>query len=232
MAAILPSSVALIVAAGSGNRFGGDKVILPLAGLPVVAWSLRAFQETPSIGLIALVVPAGKEAVFGRIAAEAGITKLGPVVAGGATRRDSVMRGLSALPAATGLVAIHDAARPLVTPALIERCLAVAGEAGASAAACPVTETLHQADSTGNAVRTIDRTALWAMQTPQVFRAAPLSALLSGAEPGTDEVSAALAAGWRISFVENLEPNPKITWPADLRTASALLGGRNMKNAG
>ena len=221
-----PISAAIIVAAGSGNRFGGDKITLPLAGSPVLAWSLKAFDESDEIGTIVIVVPSGREEDFLEIARAAGISKPLIIVAGGGTRRESVIRGLSSLPPGTDLVAIHDAARPLVTPDLIRRCLESAAISGASAAAAPVTETLHLADQERNAVRTIDRTGLWAMQTPQVFRAEPLGRLLGIASPGTDEVSAALEAGWKIPFVENLRPNPKITWPSDLETAEALLAIR------
>jgi 2-C-methyl-D-erythritol 4-phosphate cytidylyltransferase len=219
----LPASAALIVAAGSGSRFGGDKVTLPLLGRPVLAWSLKAFQETEGIVTMVIVVPRGREEEFRGIVRSSGVSKPVAIVAGGPTRRDSVILGLSSLPPEIQLVAIHDAARPLVTPDLILRCLEAAAIAGASAAAAPVTETLHLADQERNAVRTIDRTGLWAMQTPQVFRAAPLTRLLEVAAPGTDEVSAALEAGWKIPFVENLRPNPKITWPCDLEVASALL---------
>jgi 2-C-methyl-D-erythritol 4-phosphate cytidylyltransferase len=101
-------------------------------------------------------------------------------------------------------------------------------ETGASAAAVPVSDTLHQADQSGYAAKTVDRSGLWAMQTPQVFRAEPITKLLGEQTLGkpTDEVSVALAAGWRIPFVENREPNLKITWPADLALAEAVLRSR------
>lgn len=226
MTSPLPPSAALIVAAGSGSRFGGDKVTLPLLGRPVLGWSLKAFQETEGIGAIVLVVPSGRVEDFRGIVRSSGVSKPVTIVAGGPTRRDSVILGLSSLPPEIQFVAIHDAARPLVTPGLILRCLEAAAIAGSSAAAAPVTETLHLADQERNAVRTIDRTGLWAMQTPQVFPAEALSLLLELATPGTDEVSAALEAGWKIPFVENLLPNPKITWPCDLEVASALLAMR------
>ena len=101
-------------------------------------------------------------------------------------------------------------------------------ETGASAAAVPVSDTLHQADQSGYAAKTVDRSGLWAMQTPQVFRAETITKLLGEQTLGkpTDEVSVALAAGWRIPFVENREPNLKITWPADLALAEAVLRSR------
>lgn len=225
---LFPECAAVLVGGGSGSRFGGDKLAVPVAGLPVLAWSLLAFEQTPSISSIVLVAPAGREEEFRSIAGDAGVSKLRAVVTGGCHRSESVLRGLHALPPTAGFVAIHDAARPLVTPDLINRCLEAARETGASAAAVPVSETLHQADQEGCAARTIDRGGLWAMQTPQVFRAGPLTKLLGERSLGkpTDEVSVALAAGWRVPFVENREPNPKITWPSDLAVAGVLLSSR------
>lgn len=219
---------AVIVGGGSGSRFGGDKLAVPIAGQPVLAWTLHAFEETPSIESIVLVAPGGREGEFRSIATSAGITKLLAVVAGGSHRKESVLNGLRALPSSTDLVAIHDAARPLVSPLLITRCLEKAAEAGASSAAMPVSDTLHQADLEGCAARTVDRSGLWAMQTPQVFRFAPIKKLLEDQSVGkpTDEVSVALAAGWRIPFVENREPNLKITWPSDLSVAESMLRSR------
>lgn len=225
---LLPVSAAVIVGGGTGSRFGGDKLSIPIAGRPLLSWSLMAFQETDAISIIVIVAPAGSEERFGEIAAEAGITKLVAVVSGGPHRHESVSRGLAALPDDVELVAIHDAARPLVTSELITRCLVAAIATGASASAAPVTDTLHLADREQCAARTIDRTGLWAMQTPQVFRAAPLNELLNSIDTGnpTDEVSVVLAAGWRVPFVENLQPNLKITWPEDFSIAEAVLKNR------
>lgn len=228
LAKSLPVSAAVIVAGGSGSRFGGDKLSVQLAGRPLLAWSLLAFEQTPSISFIVLVTSEARIEEFRAIAQAEGITKLTAIVTGGAHRNESVSRGLqalNALPVSPELVAIHDAARPLVTVDLITRCLEAAAGSGASSAAAPVSDTLHQADQEGCAVRTVDRAGLWSMQTPQVFRIAPLTDLLKtpGIGKPTDEVSVALAAGWRIPFVENLEPNIKVTWPADLALAEAVL---------
>jgi len=224
----LPVSAAVIVAGGSGSRFGGDKLSVQLAGKPLLAWSLLAFERHPSISSIVLVAPEERKEEFRAIAQAEEISKLAAIVSGGAQRNESVMKGLhalNALPISPELVAIHDGARPLVTADLITRCLEAAAESGASSAAAPVSDTLHQADQEGCAVRTVDRSGLWGMQTPQVFRAVPLTDLLKtpGIGKPTDEVSVALAAGWRIPFVENLESNIKVTWPADLALAEAVL---------
>ena len=225
----LTSSAAVIVGGGSGSRFGGDKLTVAVAGKPLLAWSLLAFEQTPAISAIVVVAPTGSEEKFRDIAREAGISKLLSVIAGGAHRHESVVLGLRTLPSSIELVAIHDAARPLILPKLITRCLQSAALNGASAAAVPVTDTLHQSDQNQCAVRTVDRTGLWAMQTPQVFRLATLLKLLdeAAADKPTDEVSVMLDAGWRVPFVENLEPNLKITWPDDLAVAEAILHNRN-----
>ena len=222
---------ALIVGGGLGSRFGGDKLMVPLAGAPLLSWTLRAFQDTPAISFIILVAPAGLEAKFRDIAREWGVTKLLSIVSGGQQRYESVLRGLTALlnhqPEAA-LVAIHDAARPLVTPDLITRCIERASESGAAAAGVPVSDSLHVADQEGCAMQTVDRTGLWAMQTPQVFHPSPLASLLGNSSGGipSDEVAVALSAGWKIPFVRSHLPNPKVTWPEDLMLAEALLKAR------
>ena len=228
-----PLSGAVVVGGGSGNRFGGDKLTVSIAGKPLIAWTLRAFERTAAISSIVLVVPVGREEEFRSMALAEGVTKLTSVIPGGAHRHESVKRGLQALPKETELAVIHDAARPLITPALITRCIGVAAKEGASALAAPVTDTLHEADPMGLARRTIDRTPLRAMQTPQVFRARGIRDLLD-AVPGrpTDEVSLALAAGWRVPLVENSEPNIKVTWPQDVVMAEALLRVREGKEQG
>lgn len=228
---LFPRCGAVIVGGGRGTRFGGDKLSLPVAGRPLIAWTLLAFEQTPGISSIVLVIPEGREDEFRRIAQEAGISKLTAVLAGGSHRQESVSRGLHALPKGTALAAIHDAARPLITTAMITRCLEVAAKEGASALAAPVTDTLHETDTARYAVRTIDRSALHAMQTPQVFRTAAIRDLLDNQDmkssQPTDEVSVALTAGWRIPFVEHLEPNPKVTWPHDLLVVEALIRARD-----
>lgn len=203
-----------------------------IAGKPLIAWTLRAFEQTPALSSIVLVVPEGREEEFSSIAHAEGVTKLTSVLPGGAHRHESVKRGLQALPKETQLAVIHDAARPLITPSLITRCIEVAAKAGASSLAAPITDTLHETDGAGCAARTIDRSSLHAMQTPQVFRAQGIRDLLDTAEGSpTDEVSLALAAGWRVPLVENSEPNIKVTWPQDVVMAEAMLRFREGQGA-
>ncbi|MEY2907279.1 MAG: 2-C-methyl-D-erythritol 4-phosphate cytidylyltransferase [Verrucomicrobiota bacterium] len=231
----LPASAAVIVGGGSGNRFGGDKLTVSLAGKPLIGHTLSAFEGTVAVSAIVLVVPPGREEEFRTIAREEGIAKLTSVIPGGEHRHESVRRGLEALPSQVELVAIHDAARPLITPDLITRCLEIAAKEGASALAAPVTDTLHRINASGCAAGTVDRTTLRAMQTPQVFRAAEIRDLLASVSgKPTDEVSVAIAEGKKVSLVEHHEPNLKVTWPQDVVMAEALLrvrgGKRERKN--
>jgi len=177
----IPTAAAVIVGGGSGSRFGGDKLTRLLAGKPLLAHTLASFEAAPRISEIVLVIPAGREEEFRAIARDAGISKLSAVVTGGRHRHESVLNGLNALPAGIDFVAIHDAARPLITPALIERTLEAADHEGAAAVAAPVTDTLHRIDASGHAAGTVDRSSLRAMQTPQVFRVQELIGLMDSA---------------------------------------------------
>ena len=215
---------AVIVGGGSGTRFGGDKLTGLIAGKPLIAHTLSAFEASGGMSSIVLVVPAGREEEFRAIARDAGITKLSGVVTGGGHRHESVLNGLKALPPEIDFVAIHDAARPLITPELITRSLEAAFREGASAVAAPVTDTLHRIDHSGHAAGTVDRSSLRAMQTPQVFRVHEIMELFDAVEGiPTDEVSVAMVAGKKVSLVEHSEPNLKVTWPQDVVMAEALL---------
>ena len=231
---MLPKTAAIIVAAGSSTRFGQDKLVAMVHGEPLIRYSLNAFAQTPLITSIILVVPPGREEEFSQIVASTknpSLTAMTQVVAGGVNRHQSVQYGIAALASSVSFVAIHDGARPLITPALIEQSLYEAYSHGAAALALAVTETLHRANANGDAEETIDRTHLWAMQTPQVFRVSDLVELQaeyylkSNVKAGapTDEVSALLQRGIKIHLVENREPNIKVTYPADLALVEASL---------
>jgi len=223
----LPPSAAVVVGGGFGTRFGGEKLTGHLAGKPLVAHTLSAFEATEHISEIILVVPAGREEEFRAIARNFGVSKLTTVVPGGLHRHDSVLRGLKVLASGIDLVAIHDAARPLITPDLITRSLEAAAREGAAAVAAAVTDTLHRIDESGFAAGTVDRSSLRAMQTPQVFRVQEIMALFDAAEGiPTDEVSVAMAAGKKVFLVEHSEPNIKVTWPQDVVMAEAILLAR------
>jgi 2-C-methyl-D-erythritol 4-phosphate cytidylyltransferase len=241
------SIAAVIAAAGSGERLGagGPKAFVPLAGRPMLEWSLDAFRAA---GVAQLVV-----AVPGEVLTEVTSSRrlddgrVGPAedsttyVAGGATRAQSVANALEAVE--TDLVAIHDAARPLVTPELIAgitETLESDPEAAGAIAATPVTDTIkrtarrvlqrpHQSvvNPALGVEETLDRGGLWAAQTPQVFRAASLREALgahSDPDSATDEAMLVEAAGGRVLIHPSSAENLKVTTPFDLKIAERLLG--------
>ncbi|MEI6280239.1 MAG: IspD/TarI family cytidylyltransferase [Verrucomicrobiae bacterium] len=219
----------LIVAAGASRRMGFDKITARLAGRPVLAWSLAAFEACEAIGPSVLVCPGSRREEFEAIAAP--FAKFRWVVPGGTARAESVLNGLSALETfSPRLVAVHDAARPLVTPALIWAVVAAASDCGSSVAAEPVSDTLHRAGHTGLLAETVSRDRLWAMQTPQVagysvLRTANEFESAAGNAP-TDEISALIRAGLRPQPVAHDGWNFKVTYPRDIALAEAVLALR------
>lgn len=222
---------ALLLAAGRSARMGGiDKTTAELAGLPVVAHSLRAFAACEAIEVIVLVATAGNSPLLRELAASHGAGKVTAVVAGGARRRDSVAAGLAALRQAD-LVVVHDTARPLVTGAMIARGLDLAREHGAAIVAVAVTDTIKQvapeASDPAPILRTIDRTTLRAAQTPQTFRRdLLLRAHAASDADATDDATLVEALGERVVLYDAGGPNPKITQPTDLPIIEALLRAR------
>ncbi len=229
---------ALIPAAGRAARFqsaapgaAGNKVYAPLAGKPVLRWTVEAFAKHPEIE--GVVVVCGPEEVAACRAALTGAEKLLAIVPGGRTRQESVAMGLFALGGgADDLVMVHDGARPLVSADVITRCLEAARSFGNSVAALPVTDTLKAADDTQIVTRTVDRDSLWAVQTPQVFRVATLYEAHTGARDlgwtGTDEASLVEKFTEEPVHLTQGDPeNLKITCPEDLRLAEALLLSRS-----
>ncbi|HEX4866901.1 MAG TPA: 2-C-methyl-D-erythritol 4-phosphate cytidylyltransferase [Acidimicrobiales bacterium] len=197
----------IVLAGGSGVRFGQRKQYLQLAGQRVLDWSLAA-AEAHSDGVV-LVVPA--DAVGDPEQADA-------VVAGGATRSGSVRAGLAAVPDEAEVVVVHDAARPVPVPGVWERVLgAVADGADGAVPAVPVADTLR--DREGG---TVDRDRFLAVQTPQAFRAGALRTALAGAVEGTDDASLVEARGGRVVVVDGDPRNIKITTPVDLALAELL----------
>ena len=202
----------IVVAAGSGRRFGGAKQYEPLAGRRVIDWSLAAARAEAD-GVVLVVGPA--QAGDAEAAADV-------VVAGADTRSGSVRAGLAAVPADAEVVVVHDAARPLAGPELF-RDVVAAVRAGADAAVpgVPVVDTLRA--RTGG---TVDRDGLVAVQTPQAFRAAPLRAAHAGKGEASDDASLVEAGGGKVVVVNGSPSNLKITRPDDLVVAEALLRGR------
>ena len=216
---------AVIVAAGSASRMGGiDKVMAPLGGEPMIVRTVRAFQECDAISEIVIVT---REDLIQTIA---GLTREMPkvtaVVAGGASRQESVHLGLNALSHKVKLAAIHDGARPFITWQLIDWVVRAANTYGAAAPAIPVKDTIKEVQ--GFVVKnTPDRSALRAVQSPQVFdydmlRAALKKAKEDGAEV-TDDCSAVERMGMSVKIVEGDERNIKITTPLDLKIGELLL---------
>jgi 2-C-methyl-D-erythritol 4-phosphate cytidylyltransferase len=223
---------AVIAAAGSGERLGagGPKAFVPLAGRPMIAWSLDACRGCDAVAGVVVAVPTGHEH---------GLDELERVqtVDGGATRAESVANALAAVD--TEYVAIHDAARPLLTPELLTDLVAVLAanpDADAVIAAAPVTDTvkkvrgIFRVPETRNMPRvieaTLDRSELWGAQTPQVFRTAALRAALDAHEEATDEAMLIEAAGGIVLLHDPGVPNLKVTTPLDLRVAELLLADR------
>jgi 2-C-methyl-D-erythritol 4-phosphate cytidylyltransferase len=216
-------AVALIVAAGRGERLGsgGPKALVSLAGKPMLQWSVDALRAVPSVERIVVALPedAAGEAPAGTVG-----------VAGGAVRSESVRLAFEA--AGDGdPVLVHDAARPLATPELFERALAELEESRADAviAAVPVSDTIKEVIDDGRTVaRTLDRSRLWAVQTPQVFRRAVLERALASDEllaGATDDAWLVEQLGGTVRVIESGAVNIKVTNIADLRLAELLLVG-------
>jgi len=216
---------AVIVAAGSASRMGGiDKVMASLGGEPMIARTVRAFQECDAVSEIVIVTREDLIQPISRLCAH--MNKVQAVLAGGKSRQESVHLGLNALSSGVKLAAIHDGARPLITWQLIDWVIRAANTYGAAAPAIPVKDTIKEV--TGGIVKTTpDRSLLRAVQTPQVFdfdliRGALKKARLEGAEL-TDDCSAVERMGMSVKIVEGDERNIKVTTPMDLKIAQMLL---------
>lgn len=205
----------IVVAAGSGARYGGAKQLEMLGDRRVLDWSLAA-AEHASDGVVLVVSDVHRP----EIEAGFGCSRSGPVVvSGGATRSESVRCGLAAVPPSAGVVVVHDAARPLAPPDLFARVVA-AVEAGADGAVpgVPLVDTIRRVDG-----GVVDRDELVAVQTPQAFRGSVLRAAHRGAPDATDDASLVEAAGGKVVVVPGDPVNRKITTPDDLVIARALL---------
>jgi 2-C-methyl-D-erythritol 4-phosphate cytidylyltransferase len=227
-------AVALIVAAGRGERLGSEKpkALVTVAGKPMVQWSLDTIGSLEAVGEIVLALP--PELVQGAAAQLAGVV----CVAGGTFRSQSVRVALDAA-AQPGPVIVHDAARPLAPAALFERALLALDQSDAEAvvAAAPVADTIKEVGEDGRTVRrTLARTKLWAVQTPQVFRREALERALHEASnellaTATDDAWLIERRGGAVRVVTSEEPNFKITTAADLRLAEVLLADRAASSA-
>lgn len=223
-----PHCAAIIVAAGSSRRMGMDKLAWQLAGVPVLRRTLDAFLAARSITSVVVVCPPERWSLLNPGSFSKPVTQTN----GGENRQDSVARGLEVLDADAQLVAVHDGARPLVSPEDIDRCVAAAMEHQAAALARRVTDTIKRSDTEDFSSVSLSRENLWYMETPQVFDVPLLKAAYSAVNAAdlsvTDEVSAVESIGIRVKFVESLHPNLKITTPANLALAEALVGRQGL----
>lgn len=208
---------AIVVAGGSGARFGGAKQFNVLGGRRIVDWAVLAAAAACE-GVI-LVLP---EEQVGRVALD---VQPDVVVAGGATRSASVRAGLAEVPAGVQVVVVHDAARPMAHPGLFAAVLqALVDGADGAVAAVPVADTLKRVGPDGAVVATVDRSGLWAVQTPQGFRLDVLRAAHAGEPEATDDAGLVEAAGGRVVVVPGDRRNLKVTDPADLALLEAFVG--------
>jgi len=228
----LVKTAAIITAAGAGIRMGGDqaKQFMDLGGRPLLAVTLERFERSPDIEGILLVVPPGKVTECrDRIVKKYSLAKVVKVVAGGKRRQDSVRLGLEATEGHYPFVLIHDGVRPLVSPELISRVARAMNQHRAVIPALVARETIKEADRAGLVVKTLDRRALWLVQTPQAFRyedilEAHRRALEEKWEEMTDDALLVERTGIPVKIIEGSEENIKITTPRDMELARFLIG--------
>ncbi len=225
-------NAAILVAAGKGTRMGPnvDKVFLELAGAPVVAHTWKRFDASPEIHEVVVVVRAGMESAFAEIASKCDLKKPFRFATGGKERQDSVWNGLATVSAGVELVAIQDAARPCTSAAVIAAAMIAARKTGAAVAAQSVTDTIKESADGRRVERTLDRSRLWAVQTPQVFRLEIIQRALAEVRRRgvavTDDTAACELIGQPVELVVSAEPNPKVTRPEDLPYIEWLLQQR------
>ncbi len=229
------SCVAIIAAAGLGLRLKRNipKPYLLLEDKPILAHTLRAFEDCSDIAMVYIVVAENKiDYCKQHIVDEYQFQKVAQIIPGGEKRQDSVYNGLHKIAADTDIVVVHDGARPLVTPQLISQCIREAQACGAAIAALPINDTIKQADDNGQIKKTIPRDGLWAAQTPQAFKYSLLKQAFDEAYQsnfcGTDEASLLERMGHKIKIIKGSNYNIKVTTPDDLVLVEAML--KNMKH--
>ncbi|NLY43687.1 MAG: 2-C-methyl-D-erythritol 4-phosphate cytidylyltransferase [Clostridiaceae bacterium] len=223
---------AIIVAAGSGTRMGysKNKLFLTIADRPVLAYTLQSFEECKMIDEVILVTRQEDIMLCKEIIDISGSGKVSKIIAGGRERQHSVYNGLKEISNNAALVAVHDGARPFVLPEHIEAAVKSAWEHGAAALGVRVKDTIKVVDEDLNIVKTPDRSRLWSVQTPQVFRvdilkAAHEEAAREGIE-ATDDCALVERMGYTVKMVEGSYKNIKITTPEDILFAEAIVEGR------
>ena len=225
-----PHCSAVILAAGSSTRMGGDKLMMNLGETPVLARTLKAFERSPLVDEIVVVTKMDQLQETADLCKKFGIEKVKRVIAGGSTRTESALCGVSEVSKSARLIAIHDGARPLVTEELILRTVYAADEYMAAAPAVHSVDTLKAVDAEGKIVGTVDRETTVRIQTPQVFRAELIKGALTKAVEKnltlTDDCAAAEMMGVRAMTVLGDENNLKITTPRDMLFAAEILKER------
>lgn len=225
-----PHCSAVIVAAGSSARMGSDKLTAVLGGVPVLVRTLRTFDACPLVDEIIVVTRGDRIEEMAELCKEYGIQKVSKVLAGGATRVESALVGVTEVDPKARRIAIHDGARPLVTTDLIERTVRAAKEHYAAVPVIPSTDTLKVVDEKGYVAGTVDRATTYRVQTPQIFKTDFIKGALTKAMeknlPLTDDCSAMEMMGVKIMTVPGDEDNIKLTTPRDMILAEAILKAR------
>jgi 2-C-methyl-D-erythritol 4-phosphate cytidylyltransferase len=221
---------AIIVAAGSSQRMGFDKLFATMAGKPMITHALHAFERASSVNEMIVVAREDRHDEIRKISRAGNFKKIRSIIAGGERRQDSVRAGLNRLNTTAKYVAVHDAARPLITPQQIERVFEQCQIYGAAALAERVSDTLKRVDVDLVVIGSVDRGQLYAMQTPQVFERALIEEAYRAADMEnlslTDEVSAVERFGRKVVLVPNDDFNFKMTYPRDLVLAEFVLKQR------
>lgn len=222
---------AVIVAAGSARRMEGiDKILAMLGELPVLVHTLYAFQDCPDVQEVVVVTRGELLPEVGRLCKEYALDKVTKVIVGGSERIHSVYAGLREVNPKADLIAIHDGARPFITQQVLRETIDKAKKTGAAAPAIPLIDTIKRAED-GLTVETVDRSQLWAVQTPQVFEGGLIRAALEKAEGDgenlTDDCAAVERLGMKVSLTAGSRENIKITTPFDLVLGEAILEARS-----
>jgi 2-C-methyl-D-erythritol 4-phosphate cytidylyltransferase len=222
----------ILVAAGDSCRMGFDKLFATIADKPVIAHTIRAFELCGCVDEIIVVAREDRRAEIKALVRDEKFQKVRSVIPGGKHRQDSVRAGLDQLEATARYVAIHDAARPLITPEQIESVFEQCCVHAAASLAEPISDTLKYADTAFFVTGSVDRHQLYAMQTPQVFERRLIEdayrALYAENASVTDEVSAVERLGRKVILVPNKDLNFKITYPPDLALAEFVLKQRSV----
>ena len=229
------SCAAVVVAAGSAQRMGFDKLTVMLEGQPVLVRAIQPFENSPLISEIVVVTRADRLEEIAEMVDRYGLSKVSGVVAGGKTRTESSLAGVMAVKKDCGLIAIHDGARPFVSQGIIERCVHRASIQYAAVPVLKSTDTLREVDADGALAGTCDRDHVVRIQTPQVFLADLLKGALTDAVQRnisfTDDATAVERMGLTIQTVEGDEENIKLTTPQDFVLARGILARRAEQKA-